>query len=71
MNLVGIVQGLLLNIAAIAGLNDPQLKVTPTGFLQMLLENGANAVVSNAENLRSGQDRLRVVVRCDYNLLRR
>jgi hypothetical protein len=58
MNLIGIVQGLLLNILAIAGLNDPQLKVTPTGFLQMLLENGANTMINNLEGLRSGQDRV-------------
>jgi hypothetical protein len=57
MNLTGFVQALLLNIAAIAGINDPQLKVTPTGFLQMLLENGANTQVVNQEALRSGQER--------------
>lgn len=39
MNLIGIVQAILVNIATIAGINDSQLKITPTGFLQMLLEN--------------------------------
>ena len=53
MNLVGIVQALLINIAAIAGINDPQLKVTPTGFLQMLLEHGANADVVGKQKLRT------------------
>jgi hypothetical protein len=39
MNLVGIVNSILVNIETIAGINDPQMKITPTGFLQMLLEN--------------------------------
>ena len=56
MNLVGIVQALLINIAAIAGINDPQLKVTPTGFLQMLLEHGANADVVNRDALSRGRE---------------
>ena len=57
MNLVGFVNALLLNIATIAGINDPQLKVTAPGFLNMLLENGANTQVVNAEALRNGQER--------------
>jgi hypothetical protein len=57
MNLIGFVQALLINVAAIAGINDPQLKVTPTGFLQMLLENGANTQVVNADALRRGAER--------------
>lgn len=46
----------MLQISAIAGINDPQLKVTPTGFLQMLLENGANAKVVNQEALAAGRE---------------
>jgi len=57
MNLVGFVNALLVSIATMAGLNDPQLKVTPTGFLQMLLESGAKVQVANAAALQSGQDK--------------
>jgi hypothetical protein len=57
MNLTGFMQALLIQIAALAGINDPQLKVTPPGFLQMLLENGAKTMVVNHESLRAGQDR--------------
>ena len=58
MSLIGIANAILMNIAIIAGMNDPQLKVTPTGFLQMLLEQGANGQVVNAESLRSGGDKV-------------
>jgi hypothetical protein len=58
MNLVGIVNALLLNIASIAGINDPQLKITPPGFLNMLLENNRFASVANLEALRKGNDRV-------------
>jgi hypothetical protein len=57
MNLVGIVNALLLNIATITGMNDPQLKITPPGFLNMLLENNVFSNVSNLEALRNGYDR--------------
>jgi hypothetical protein len=57
MNLVGIVNALLLNIATIAGLNDPQLKITPPGFLNMMLENNRFSSVANLEALRKGNDR--------------
>ena len=57
MNLIGFVQALLKNIAVITGANDPQMKVTPTGFLQMLLDHGANTQVVNAEALRIGAER--------------
>lgn len=57
MNLIGIVNALLVNISLIAGLNDPQLKVTPSGFLKMLLENNALTEVKNLPDILSGQDR--------------
>lgn len=57
MNLIGIVQALLVNISLIAGINDPQLKVTPVGFLKMLLENNATTNIKNLADLQSGQDR--------------
>ena len=58
MKLIGFVQALLLNISVIAGLNDPQLKVSPSGFLQALLENNALTQVVNLDELRgaAGQD---------------
>jgi hypothetical protein len=56
-NLKGIVGALLMTISALAGLNDPQYKVTPVGFLQMLLEHGNTANVVNLEELRLGYTR--------------
>jgi len=56
MNLIGLVQALLINIRLLAGLNDPQYKVTPVGFLQMLLENPVTAKIANAQQIREGQD---------------
>lgn len=57
MNLIGFVQALLINISVIAGMNDPQYKVSPVGFLKMLLENNATASVKNIPDILSGQDR--------------
>lgn len=57
MNLIGIVNALLVNISLIAGMNDPQLKVTPSGFLKMLLENNALTEVKNLPDILAGQDR--------------
>lgn len=57
MNLIGFVQALLTNISAIAGVNDPQYKITPAGFLQMLLENPTTAQISNLKQIRNGQER--------------
>ena len=53
-NLKGIVQALLITISNLAGMNDPQYKVTPVGFLQMLLNNSTTATVSNLEALQLG-----------------
>ena len=47
MNLIGFVQALLLNIAVIAGINDPQTKVSPVGFTKMLMENNAITEIKN------------------------
>lgn len=57
MNLIGFVQALLINIGVIAGLNDPQYKITPVGFLNMLMENPATAAISNVGGLQQGFDR--------------
>lgn len=57
MNLQGFVQALLMNIALIAGLDNPQYKITPVGFLQMLLENPTTAKISNAKEILSGAER--------------
>ncbi len=57
MNLIGFVNALLINIGIIAGLNDPQYKVTPVGFLNMLMENPATTQISNISQLQNGFDR--------------
>ena len=57
MQLYGIVNAFLTNISALAGINDPQLKVSPVGFLRALLENNATTRVTNIAGLQSGQDR--------------
>jgi len=56
-NLKGIVATLLITISNLAGMNDPQYKVTPVGFLQMLLNNATTANVNNLESLRLGLTR--------------
>lgn len=57
MNLIGFVQALLINIGVLAGLDNPQYKITPVGFLQMLLENPTTAKISNAKEILSGAER--------------
>lgn len=57
MNLIGLVQALLINIRLLTALNDPQYKVTPVGFLQMLLENPVTAKISNEKQIREGMER--------------
>lgn len=57
MQLIGFVQALLTNISAIAGLDDPQLKITPAGFLQALLENPTTTQISNLREIRGGMER--------------
>jgi len=54
---IGVVQALIMTITALAGQNDPQYKVTPVGFLQMLLENSTTAQVANLDQLKMGLDR--------------
>jgi len=56
-NLKGIVTSLLITISNLAGINDPQYKVTPVGFLEMLLNNATTANVSNLESLQQGLTR--------------
>lgn len=56
MNLIGIKNALLANISAIAGINDPQYKISPFGALKMVLENNAVKDVINLAGLQSGQD---------------
>ncbi|GHT33564.1 hypothetical protein FACS189434_07990 [Bacteroidia bacterium] len=38
-------------------MNDPQTKITPPGFLQMLLENGTRTQVTNIDSLLNGSTR--------------
>lgn len=56
LELTGVANAILKNISAIAGLNDPQLKVSPVGFLLMLLENNAMVNVNNLPELQAGKD---------------
>lgn len=55
MKLIGLIQALIVNVAMIAGVNDPQMKVSPVGFLRMLLENNATTEVVNLSDLKDGQ----------------
>ena len=57
MNLTGFVQALLVNIGVLAGLDNPQYKITPVGFMQMLLENPTTAKISNAKEIMDGKER--------------
>lgn len=57
MTLIGVVNAILKNISAVAGLNDPQYKITPVGALKAVLENNAVAAVTNEAGLQRGLDR--------------
>lgn len=57
ITLKGFAQAFITNINLIAKQNDPQLKLTPTGFLKMLLQNNAVTEINNIEDLRKGQKR--------------
>lgn len=57
ITLKGFAQAFITNVSAIAKTNDPQLKLTPTGFLKLLLDNNATTEINNIEALRKGQDR--------------
>jgi len=57
ITLTGFAQALIRNINLVAKLNDPQLKLTPTGFLRLLLENNAVTEINNIEELRKGMKR--------------
>lgn len=54
--LVGMKNALLLNLKEIAKENDPQTKLTPAGFLKLLLDNNATTEITNADELRAGND---------------
>ncbi len=57
MNLKGFAQALIINIGLLSGLDNPQYKITPAGFLQMLLENPTTAKISNAKQILSGAEK--------------
>lgn len=57
ITLTGFAQALIKNINLVAKQNDPQLKLTPTGFLRLLLENNAVTEINNIEELRKGMKR--------------
>lgn len=57
MELKGKVGAIIKNITTVATINDPQLKITPVGFLKMLVENNALVQVLNEEDLQRGHTR--------------
>lgn len=57
ITLTGFAQAAIKNINLVAKQNDPQLKLTPTGFLKLLLENNATTEINNIEELRKGLKR--------------
>lgn len=57
ITLTGFAQAAIKNINLVAKQNDPQLKLTPTGFLRLLIENNATAEINNIEELRKGLTR--------------
>lgn len=56
ITLKGFADAFVKNIKLVAKQNDPQLKLTPTGFLKLLLENNAVTEINNIEALRKGQN---------------
>lgn len=56
ISLTGVAQAILKNISGLTGAADAQLKITPQGFLQMLLENNAAVSVNNLPELQAGQN---------------
>ena len=56
MNLTGLAESFVKNISVIAKENNPQYKVTPVGFLQMLLENPVTYEISNLKQIRDGHE---------------
>lgn len=57
ITLTGFAQATIKNLNLVAKQNDPQLKLTPTGFLRLLLENNATTEINNIEELRKGLKR--------------
>lgn len=57
ITLTGFAQATIKNLNLVAKQNDPQLKLTPTGFLRLLLENNAVTEINNIEELRKGLKR--------------
>lgn len=55
ITLKGFAQAFVTNINLLAKQNDSQLKLTPTGFLKLLLQNNAVTEINNIEDLRKGQ----------------
>lgn len=58
ITLAGVAQAFLTNVNLIAQQNDPQTKVTPVGFLQMLMANNAKYEITNLAKVQAGTDRV-------------
>lgn len=56
LQLTGVANAILKNIKTIAGMNDPQTKITPVGYLRMLLENNAMVHVNNLPEVQAGKN---------------
>lgn len=56
INLTGIAESFRRNLSVIAGINDPQTKITPVGFTKMLLENGVKTKIDAVKKTGSGHN---------------
>lgn len=63
ITLTGFAKAFQKNIGLIAKQNDPQLKLTPTGFLRMLIEHNAVVEINNIEALRKKGQKIPIEVR--------
>jgi hypothetical protein len=56
IDLTAVGKTIVKNFSLITQENDPQLKVTPVGFLQMLLENPTTTQISNLREIQNGHE---------------
>ncbi|PXV61174.1 hypothetical protein CLV62_1257 [Dysgonomonas alginatilytica] len=56
INLIGIAESYKKNLRIIAGDNDPQTKISPVGFLQMLLENNIKTRIDEVKRTGTGHN---------------
>ena len=56
INLTAVGKSIVKNFSLITQENDPQLKIIPVGFLQMLLENPVTTQISNLAEIQTGHE---------------